>query len=51
MTHACPELLAEAVYGLLKIDREKLKSANFIAESEFYPTSVILGLFPIPNLA
>ena len=47
MTHACPELLAEAVYGLPEINREKLKSANLVANPGCYPTSVILGLLPL----
>jgi N-acetyl-gamma-glutamyl-phosphate reductase len=47
MTHACPELVAEAVYGLPEINREKLKSANLVANPGCYPTSVILGLLPL----
>ena len=47
MTHACPDLLAEAVYGLPEINREKVKSANLVANPGCYPTSVILGLLPL----
>lgn len=47
MTHACPELLSEAVYGLPEINREKIKSANIVANPGCYPTSVILGLLPM----
>ncbi len=47
MTHACPELLADAVYGLPEINREKIKSANLIANPGCYPTAVTLGLLPL----
>lgn len=47
MTHACPELLDEAVYGLPEINREQLKTANLVANPGCYPTSVILGLMPL----
>jgi len=47
MTHACPELLSEAVYGLPEINREQLKTANLVANPGCYPTSVILGLMPL----
>lgn len=47
MTHACPELLNEAVYGLPEINREQLKTANLVANPGCYPTSVILGLMPL----
>ena len=47
MTHACPELLSEAVYGLPEINRDLLKTANLVANPGCYPTSVILGLMPL----
>lgn len=47
MTHACPELLDEAVYGLPEINRNQLKTANLVANPGCYPTSVILGLMPL----
>lgn len=47
MTHACPELLDEAVYGLPEINREQIKDANLIANPGCYPTAVILGLLPL----
>lgn len=45
--HACPELLAEAVYGLPELHRAKLRSARLIACPGCYPTSVQLGLLPL----
>ena len=47
MPHACPELLAEAVYGLPEVNREKIKKARLIANPGCYPTAVQLGLLPL----
>ncbi len=44
--HPAPALLAEAVYGLPEIHREKLKSARLIAAPGCFPTSAILPLAP-----
>lgn len=47
MTHACPELLEEAVYGLPEINRELVKGASIVANPGCYPTAVTLGLLPL----
>jgi len=47
LTHPCPELLAEAVYGLPELYREKLASATLAANPGCYPTCSILGLAPL----
>ena len=47
MTHACPELVAEAVYGLPEINREKIKQAKLVANPGCYPTAVQLGFMPL----
>ncbi len=47
MTHACPELLAEAVYGLPEINRDKIRKARLIANPGCYPTAVQLGFLPL----
>ena len=47
MTHACPELLEEAVYGLPEMNREQLRKARLVANPGCYPTAVILGLLPL----
>ena len=47
MTHACPDLVAEAVYGLPEINREKIKLARLIANPGCYPTAVQLGFIPL----
>jgi N-acetyl-gamma-glutamyl-phosphate reductase len=45
--HACPELLAEAVYGLPEVHRNKIRQARLVASAGCYPTSVQLGLLPL----
>ncbi len=45
--HSAPELLAEAVYGLPEIHRERIRAARLVANPGCYPTSVILGLAPL----
>ncbi|MDD4963217.1 MAG: N-acetyl-gamma-glutamyl-phosphate reductase [Gallionella sp.] len=47
MTHACPDLVAEAVYGLPEVNREKIKQARLIANPGCYPTAVQLGWLPL----
>lgn len=47
MTHACPELIAEAVYGLPEVNRTQIKSARLVANPGCYPTAVQLGFIPL----
>jgi N-acetyl-gamma-glutamyl-phosphate reductase len=47
MEHACPDLVAEAVYGLPEINRDKIKGARLIANPGCYPTAVQLGFLPL----
>ena len=47
MEHSCPEILAEAVYGLAEINREEIKKARVVGLAGCYPTSVQLGLAPL----
>ena len=46
-SHACPELVAEAVYGLPEVNRAAIKDARLVACPGCYPTSVQLGLLPL----
>lgn len=48
-THACPELAAEAIYGLPEVNREQIKTAKVVGNPGCYPTSVQLGLLPLIN--
>jgi N-acetyl-gamma-glutamyl-phosphate reductase len=45
--HVCPDLVADAVYGLPELQREKIASAQLVAAAGCYPTSVQLGLAPL----
>jgi N-acetyl-gamma-glutamyl-phosphate reductase len=47
LEHTCPELVAEAIYGLPEINRERIRDARLVANPGCYPTSVILGLTPL----
>ncbi len=47
MTHASPELVAEAVYGLPEINREQIRGARLVANPGCYPTATQLGLLPL----
>lgn len=46
-THACPELLAQAVYGLPEVNREQIKTARLVANPGCYPTAIQLALLPL----
>ena len=45
--HACPELVAEAVYGLPELHRERIREARLVANPGCYPTAVQLGFLPL----
>ncbi len=45
--HTCPQLLADAVYGLPELYRKQITGTALTANPGCYPTSVILGLAPL----
>lgn len=45
--HACPDLLAQAVYGLPEVNRKALRTAQLVGMAGCYPTAVQLGLAPL----
>jgi N-acetyl-gamma-glutamyl-phosphate reductase len=45
--HAAPELVAQAVYGLCEVNRERIRGARLVANPGCYPTAVQLGLLPL----
>jgi N-acetyl-gamma-glutamyl-phosphate reductase len=47
MPHSCPDILAEAVYGIPEINRERLAGARVVGNPGCYPTTVALGLAPL----
>ncbi len=47
MSHVCPDLVAEAVYGLPEVNRAQIKAARLVANPGCYPTAVQLGFIPL----
>jgi N-acetyl-gamma-glutamyl-phosphate reductase len=47
VSHASPELLSEAVYGLPEINRERIRKARLVANPGCYATAVQLALLPL----
>ncbi|MDP2728836.1 MAG: N-acetyl-gamma-glutamyl-phosphate reductase, partial [Dehalococcoidia bacterium] len=45
-THPAPQLLEEAVYGLVELNRQQIPTAKLVANPGCYPTSAILALAP-----
>ena len=46
-THAHPDLLAQAVYGLPELYRDKIRTACLVANPGCYPTAAICALWPL----
>lgn len=44
--HPCPELLAEAVYGMPEMNAEAIRSARLVASPGCFATAINLALFP-----
>lgn len=44
--HPCPDLLAEAVYGLPEVNRDRIAGARLVANPGCYPEAAILALAP-----
>ena len=47
MSHSCPDLVAEAVYGLPELNRDKIRTAQLVANPGCYPTAIQLGFMPL----
>lgn len=47
LPHACPDLLAEAVYGLPEFHRDAIRKARIVGNPGCYPTSIQLGFVPL----
>ena len=48
--HPSPSLLAEAVYGLPELHRDRVRQARLVANPGCYPTASILALAPVADL-
>jgi N-acetyl-gamma-glutamyl-phosphate reductase len=47
MPHACPDLLAESVYGLPEMHRQAIRQARIVGNPGCYPTAIQLGFLPL----
>lgn len=47
LEHKSPQYLAEAVYGLCELNREKIKDARLVANPGCYPTCSTLSIYPL----
>lgn len=47
MPHSEPAILEQAVYGLIEVNRDKVRNARIVGLAGCYPTSVQLGLKPL----
>jgi N-acetyl-gamma-glutamyl-phosphate reductase len=47
MPHACPDLLAESVYGLPEMHRDAIRRARIVGNPGCYPTAIQLGFLPL----
>lgn len=47
LPHSCPDILANSVYGLPEVNRDKIKKAHVIGNPGCYPTAVQLGFLPL----
>jgi N-acetyl-gamma-glutamyl-phosphate reductase len=45
--HVAPDLLSEAVYGLVEVYREQIAGARLVASPGCYPTGALLALYPL----
>lgn len=45
--HTAPDLLADAVYGLSEVYRERIRRAALVANPGCYPTAALLPLIPL----
>lgn len=46
-THASPDWVEKAVYGLPEMNRDAIRGANLVANPGCYPTAVQLGFLPL----
>jgi len=45
--HPAPELIADAVYGLTELNRDRIAGADLVANPGCYPTASVLALAPL----
>ncbi|MCZ2135661.1 MAG: N-acetyl-gamma-glutamyl-phosphate reductase [Burkholderiales bacterium] len=47
LPHACPDLAAEAAYGLVELNRDAVRKARIVGNPGCYPTTMQLGFHPL----
>ena len=47
LPHSCPELLKEAAYGLVELNRDTIAKARIVGNPGCYPTTMQLGYAPL----
>ena len=47
LSHSCPDLAAEAAYGLVELNRDAIKKARIVGNPGCYPTTMQLGFHPL----
>ena len=47
LEHAAPQYIAEAVYGLCELNRDKIKNTRILANPGCYTTCSILSIYPL----
>ena len=47
--HSCPDLSADAVYGLPELFRNEIRHAKLVANPGCYPTASLLALYPLSS--
>ena len=47
LPHSCPDLAAEAAYGLVELNRDAIKKARIVGNPGCYPTTMQLGFQPL----
>lgn len=47
VVHPCPDLLADAVYGLPELNRAAIRAARLVASPGCFATTILLGLLPL----
>lgn len=50
LEHSDPQTLAESVYGMPFLNREKIRNARLVANPGCYPTAALYGLKPVSDL-
>jgi N-acetyl-gamma-glutamyl-phosphate reductase len=45
--HTCPDLLRQAAYGVVELNRDAIRKARIVGNAGCYPTTIQLGFYPL----